>query len=187
MKVIIGLGNPGKKYEYTRHNAGFMFVDKLREYLGWDKGYDVGDWKEEKNLKAVICEARTQDGSKILLAKPQTFMNLSGESVQKIISMYKLDTNKDMILVHDDLDIKFGQYKIQPSLSPKVHNGVNSVEQYTGKKDFLRVRMGVDSREHVKDMSGEKYVLMNMNESELQLLKVVISSAVKELRSILSL
>ena len=187
MKVIIGLGNPGSKYEGTRHNAGYLFVDKMREYLGWDKGYDVGDWKVKKNLKSLICELRTEGGSKILLVKPLTFMNLSGESVQKVVSMYKLDVEKDTILVHDDLDLRIGMHKIQSGKSPKVHNGVNSVEKHLSKSEFLRVRMGVDSRENVKDVSGEDYVLMKMNKEENETLSQSISSAIKELRSILSL
>jgi len=187
VKIIVGLGNPGSKYKNTRHNAGFVFIEKLWDYLGWDKNYDVSDWKEERKLKAQISEVRNQNGSKILLVKPLTFMNLSGESVQKVVSMYKVNIEKELILAHDDLDLKLGNYKIQLGTSPKKHNGVNSVEQFLGNRNFLRVRIGVDSRESVGESPGEEYVLLRMKESELDILKNSISGAVKELRSILSI
>jgi len=185
--MIVGLGNPGSKYERTRHNAGFLFVDKMREYLGWDKGYDVGDWKEEKKLKSLVCEARTVDGSKVLLAKPQTFVNLSGEAVQKMASMFKIDIEKDLVLVHDDLDLKLGAYKIQLGVSPELHNGINSVEQYLGKTDFLRVRIGVDSRQNVSEVPGDEYVLQQMEKETIELLESTIVDAVKDLRSVISI
>jgi PTH1 family peptidyl-tRNA hydrolase len=186
MKIIVGLGNLGEKYENTRHNSGFMFVDKLRDYLGWDKQYDASDWKKDKKFQAEICEVRAGSDKKFLLVKPTTFMNKSGIAVSKIASMYKTDVDKDLIVVHDDLDIELGKYKIQKSISPKLHNGLKSVEDLLGKRDFLRVRMGVDNRKHVSDVPGDEYVLMKMKDNELEILKHAIDLAIRDLRDILS-
>ncbi len=183
MKIIVGLGNPGKKYENTRHNAGFMFVDKMRDFLGWDNFYDVSDWKSDRSFESEICEARGGVEKKILLVRPLTFMNESGRAVQKLVAMYHIDITKDLVLVHDDLDIELGNIKIQSGVSPKKHNGVLSVESLLGNRDFLRVRLGVDSRMGNRIIPGEDYVLLKMNDEELQKLQEEIDDGIKLLRT----
>lgn len=143
MKLIVGLGNPGKRYEKTRHNVGFMVLDEIQrslEHLGMTK------WELSKKFNAAITGC-TYDGEKILLVKPQTFMNNSGHAVGLIARYYKL-TPKDIIVVHDDKDLEIGEIKIQEDRGHAGHNGVRSIIQMVGSKAFARVRVGiaVDSR-----------------------------------------
>lgn len=167
MKLIVGLGNPGEEYKKTRHNAGFMFVDKLagKESFSFDK-------KQEAEVVGM---------GNCLLLKPQTFMNDSGRAVRKIMDFYKLGTS-DMVVVHDDLDIAFGEYKIQKEKGPKIHNGVRSVEQCLGRADFWRVRIGIDNRQPgVNYGTGADYVLSSLSKDEIKELDNVFEEAVKEL------
>ncbi len=167
MKIIVGLGNPGNKYEKTRHNSGFMFVDKMA--------------KGEKFSVSKKFEAEILEIDDVVFLKPLTFMNDSGRAVRKIIDFYKLDKTS-LILVHDDLDIQLGEKKIQVGVGPKVHNGVNSVEEYMGTKDFLRVRLGVDNRKNrPTSLSGSDYVLENFDKEERVILDKVIDEGVSEL------
>lgn len=167
MRLIVGLGNPGEKYKNTRHNAGFMLVDKMA----------VGKkFSMSNKFEAEILE---MDG--ILLAKPQTFMNDSGRSVRKIMDFYKLKLGQ-LTIIHDDLDLALGEKKIQTGIGPKVHNGVNSVEQYLGSKDFLRVRLGVDNRmNQMTELSGADYVLENFGKEEVRVIEKVIEVTIAEL------
>lgn len=174
MKYVVGLGNPGEKYERTRHNAGFMFIDRLLEELSED--YLV------KKLKLSFVRAEIysieKGGEKLLtLIKPLSFMNLSGSPVKRI--MKKLGEG-ELILAHDDLDIELGKYKVQMGKSPKGHNGINNIENVLGTTDFQRVRLGVESRE-TRDIPGEDYVLMKMSEDEMVSLYMSIDGAIKEL------
>ncbi len=173
MKLIVGLGNPGEKYKSTRHNAGFIFVDRMLE---------KGKFSMSKKFEAEIME---KDG--FLLVKPQTFMNDSGRAVRRLVDFYKL-LPSDVIVVHDDLDISLGERKIQMGVGPKVHNGVNSVEQYLGSMNFLRVRLGVDNRKQVPtNLSGADYVLDDFGKEEKKVLNEVIGGAITELLITLSL
>lgn len=173
MKLIVGLGNPGEKYKNTRHNAGFMFLDRMSEN---------GKFSLSKKFEAEIFE-----NDDILMVKPQTFMNDSGRCVRKIMDFYKLPAS-DLVVVHDDLDIALGERKIQIGVGPKVHNGVNSVEQYLGDMNFMRVRLGVDSRKQTPtNLSGADYVLDNFGKEEKKMLNEAIDSAITELLITLSL
>lgn len=164
MKVIVGLGNPGEKYAKNRHNVGFLVLDQLAE-VRW-----------ESKFEAMICKV-----GDTLLVKPQTFMNRSGVAVGEIVNFYKVSTD-DLIVVHDDLDIRLGEYKIQKEVGPKVHNGVNSIEECLGRKDFWRVRLGVDNRVGGEfRTSGDEYVLSDFTPEETQVIDSVIEKAVKEL------
>lgn len=167
MKLIVGLGNPGEEYKKTRHNAGFLFVEKLagKESFSLDK-------KQEAEVLGL---------KNWLLVKPQTFMNDSGRAVRKIMDFYKLKT-EDVVIVHDDLDLAFGEYKIQKEKGPKIHNGVKSVEQCLGRIDFLRVRIGVDNRQPgVNYGTGADYVLSSLSKKEMVELDGVFEEATKEL------
>ncbi|MCX6783620.1 MAG: aminoacyl-tRNA hydrolase [candidate division WWE3 bacterium] len=164
MKLIVGLGNPGNEYKNTRHNAGFMIVSALAEGLAWnnDKGFkaeiaDKGNWGDR--------------GDKILLMRPQTFMNSSGEAVAAVAAFYKVNIS-DILVIHDDLDVKLGEFKLQQGIGPKVHNGLLSIEEKLGTKDFWRLRVGVDARDNgQRDVPGEKYVLSDFTLEELSLLQ----------------
>ncbi|KKS66454.1 MAG: Peptidyl-tRNA hydrolase [candidate division WWE3 bacterium GW2011_GWB1_42_6] len=173
MYLIVGLGNPGENYEKTRHNAGYLFINKL---AGKDK-FEVNRKQEAEVLKK----------GELILAKPFTFMNDSGRAVRKIMDFYKLSI-ENVVVIHDDLDIAFGEYKIQKEVGPKVHNGIKSIEQYLGRKDFLRVRIGIDNRQPgVSYGTGADYVLSKMGKEELKELDGVIEEAAKELAEIFDL
>ncbi|MDH3976209.1 MAG: aminoacyl-tRNA hydrolase [Deltaproteobacteria bacterium] len=133
MKLVVGLGNPGEKYIATRHNAGFMVVDALA------KRYDIGiDKVKNKSLtgKGIIA------GDQVIIAKPQTFMNLSGEAVKPLFSYIDINA-EDVIVIHDDLDLDFGRIKIKSGGGHGGHNGIRSIISHLGKKDFIRVRVGI--------------------------------------------
>lgn len=138
MKIIVGLGNPGKEYEETRHNAGAMCVDLLKEKL------NLPQFKLQKKFRALISEG-TFENEKIILAKPQTFMNLSGESVQKLVKFYNCPL-ENLIVVYDDVDLPLGKIRIRPNGSAGSHNGMKSIVQTIGSTNFPRVRIGIESR-----------------------------------------
>jgi len=164
---FIGLGNIGDRYHETRHNAGFIFIDELISK------YDI-KISEEKDLFSKFGKHKDSKNEKYF-AKPLTYMNDSGKAVQKIINYYKLDTS-NLILIHDDLDIELGKYKIQFGKGPRVHNGVDSVEKYLGTPDFWRIRIGIENRtpELRNKISGKDFVLMKLKLEELRIIEEVI-------------
>lgn len=133
MKIIAGLGNPGSEYAKTRHNVGFMFVDALAGKLG------VTEWKDK--FEAKIGEARIGT-EKVLLVKPQTYMNESGRSLGPLMNFYKLEP-EDLIVVHDDMDIPAGTIRIRKKGSAGGHNGIKSILAHIGDEHFSRVRIGI--------------------------------------------
>ena len=153
MKLVVGLGNPGKRYRNNRHNAGHMVVDSLLE-----KGFS-------KNL---------------VVKKTGVFMNESGKYVKNLIDRFKLDI-PNLWVIHDDLDIALGNYKIQKSKGPKDHKGILSIEEKLGRNDFWRVRVGVENRVSGERIPGEQYVLQDFEEDELNILNPVIDKIIKEL------
>jgi len=164
MKLIVGLGNPGEEYINTRHNVGFMVVDRLAK----------SSWKRSKSGLLIYSWL----GSEVELIKPQTFMNKSGEAVGLVVKKHNLIPD-DIIVIHDDLDIQFGKYKIQKGKGPKVHKGVLSVERVLGGEDFWRVRVGTDNRQgDMKQILGEKYVLSKFSNEEVEELENVFDSIV---------
>ncbi len=179
MYLVVGLGNPGREYVNMRHNAGYIAVDRLAGLLE-KEGYSSDGWRNEKIFESEV-NVFEKDSRKVVLLKPTTFMNNSGIAVKKALKKYNLeDISKELILIHDDLDISLGEYKIQFGTSPKCHYGVKSVEDHLGTADFMRIRIGVDSRKDRK-IPGEKYVLTNFSEDEKVSLFESVDSALKEL------
>lgn len=133
MKIIVGLGNPGSEYARTKHNVGFLFVDALADKLG------VTDWKDK--FEAKIGETR-MGAEKVLLVKPQTYMNESGQAVGPLMNFYKLEP-EDLIVVHDDMDIPAGTIRIRKKGSAGGHNGIKSILVHVGDEHFARVRIGI--------------------------------------------
>ena len=177
MYLIVGMGNPGKEYELTRHNAGFIAVDRLLSKLN-----KKAVFKKETKFSAEV--ARVGD---VIFAKPTTFMNESGRCVRKLMDFYKIEI-EGLVLLHDDLDIRLGEYKVKNGVGPKVHNGVGSVEKSFGEKSFLRVRLGVDNRQPgVRYGSGADYVLSKMTKDELAKLGMVMDLALGDLAIALGL
>ena len=152
MKIVIGLGNPGKKYEKTRHNIGFIAVDNLRKKL------NVSD--EREKFQALVSE-KNIDGEKVIFLKPQTFMNLSGNSVIEIVNFYKLDPKKDIIVIYDDMDLSFGDIRIREKGSSGGHNGIKSIISHIG-EEFIRIKCGIGAKE--KD--AVEHVLGEFNQTE---------------------
>ncbi len=157
MKLVVGLGNPGVGYAKTRHNAGFLVAEKLLE---------------AKLPKSAVVK------------KSSVFMNDSGSFVEKLVNQYKL-ASTDLYIIHDDLDIPLGLYKIQFGVGPKVHNGITSVEENLRTKDFWRVRVGVDNRNPDNREVGEEYVLEDFKEEERKVLGGVIEKICKEINHLL--
>ena len=159
MKLIVGLGNPGKKYKNNRHNVGFMVVDEL---------------------------ARHAPGKPWILFKPQKFMNRSGVEVKKWLKKRKGRTLPDLYVIHDDLDIELGKYKITFGKGPKVHNGLKSIYEQLGTKNFWHVRIGIDNRltTGFKE-TGEEYVLQNFRPEEKKVVGKTIKKTAKRLVEIL--
>ncbi|OGK13467.1 aminoacyl-tRNA hydrolase [Candidatus Roizmanbacteria bacterium RIFCSPHIGHO2_02_FULL_37_15] len=155
MKLIVGLGNPGETYKNNRHNVGFMFIDYMVTLL---HGYIV---KKNKNYLAI----QPSNHVSFILTKPLAFMNLSGQAVKILIKNLKSKI-KNLVAVHDDLDIPLGKFKIQKGVGPKLHNGIESIEKALGRKDFWRIRIGVDNRNPDKWVDGETYVLQNFTQEE---------------------
>lgn len=174
MKLMVGLGNPGKKYKKNRHNVGFRIVEKLREILG-EKNFVL-----EKRWEAEVMKMED-----VVLMKPTAFMNASGRAVRKIKDYFKIDLD-DVWIVHDDLDIALGEYKIQKSKGPKIHNGLKSVEESLGEDGFWRVRVGVDGRGGKRRESGEEYVLKDFGKKEEEIVTKVVDKIVGELLVVLA-
>jgi len=177
MILIVGLGNPGRKFQKTRHNTGFRVVDKLK------KLFDFSDWKESKKLLAKISKGKIS-GKKIILAKPQTFMNESGKSAKLLTAHYKLPTNQIWV-VHDDLDILLGKMKISKKRGAAGHKGVRSIidelgtpnkslRDFTGQaKNFIRFRIGIQPKDG-KPKKTAGFVLQKFNKDEEKIIKEII-------------
>ena len=133
MKLIVGLGTPGKQYERTRHNAGFMVIDELARMLNAECN--------QLKFKGMVGEGRL-GMEKVILLKPLTYMNLSGESIIQVIQFYKLDL-QDLVVIYDDLDTPVGQIRLRMKGSAGGHNGIKSIIQHVGTEEFNRIRVGI--------------------------------------------
>ncbi len=175
MKIIIALGNPGQQYENTRHNAGFIIADELQKSLGFS------DFEKNSKFDALVCE-KNLGGEKILLAKPQSFMNNSGQVVKKMLDFFKIPKENLMVL-HDDLDIELGAFKISTDSSAAGHNGVQSIIDNLGSQQFKRIRLGIEGAEKKKDriIPGEVFVLQDFSKEELEIIKKLAEKIVGEL------
>lgn len=154
---VVGLGNPGKKYQTTRHNFGFLAIDYLQ------KAWGGSEWRHEKKFQAEVCEAAFA-GRKVYLVKPQTFMNHSGTTVRSLLDFYKA-LPKDIIVLHDEVDIPFGKIKTTLSSRAAGHNGVKDIIEQLGTQDFCRLRLGVGKSEN-PNVSTADHVLQSFSEEE---------------------
>lgn len=168
--VIIGLGNPGQEYKKTRHNAGFMAINTIAKKL------DLA-WIESKKFKA--CIAKNQN---IILVKPQTYMNNSGQTTQAVISYFKLKPEA-LIIIHDDVDIDLGKIKTSINSRPAGHNGVKSIINCIGTKDFKRIRIGIKTTD-LEKISTDKFVMQKFSASELKIIDKVIKEVVVDVEDI---
>jgi len=161
MFLLVGLGNPGPKYKNNRHNIGFMVIDYLIDSLNPTE-------IKKKEFKGFLYKSKD-----ILLLKPQTFMNLSGESVAAVKNFYKIN-NSNIIVIHDDLDLKFGAIRFKIGGSSGGHNGLKSIDKYIG-NDYIRVRIGIGRPKDKKDVIN--FVLSDFNEKEREFLPTIVKKA----------
>jgi PTH1 family peptidyl-tRNA hydrolase len=181
MKLIIGLGNPGKNHAFTRHNAGFLFLDFLQ------KEWEFDSFQENKKMSAEISEGQ-RGKEKVLLVKPSTFMNASGTTVSQLVHFYKL-TPSDIVVLHDDLDITPGTYKKTLSSRAAGHNGVSDIIDKLDTQDFLRFRIGIGRPVEVNGvcMPSHDFVLQNFSAEEQERLFALFPEIQKDLEASLSL
>lgn len=173
MYLIVGLGNPEDEYSNTRHNMGFDSINKLAE---------KNDIKISKNKFQGIYGTGTIQGEKVVLLKPQTYMNSSGISVRQFMDFYKLNNNQ-IIVIYDDLDIEKGTMKIRKQGGPGTHNGMKSVINEIGTTDFYRIRVGIGQPEFKGDLAN--YVLAKLSEEERKILSKGTENAAKAVEAIL--
>lgn len=161
MKLIVGLGNVGEKYCFTRHNAGFMVLDKL----ALDNNFS---FREESKLKCFL--AKSND---VMYIKPTTFMNLSGEAVRAVMDYYKIDV-KDILIVYDDIALDLGRLRFRANGSDGGHNGIKSIISHVGTKEFDRLKFGIGPQPNIP---SENYVLQNFPKDQHDTLKEVLKRA----------
>lgn len=167
MKLITGLGNIGDKYCFTRHNAGFMVLDK------WALDNNIS-FKNDSKLKCAISKFN-YNGEDILLIKPATFMNLSGEAVRAVMDYYKIDV-KDLLVIYDDIALDLGKIRFRPSGSDGGHNGIKSIINHLHTKDFDRLKIGIGPQPNIP---SENFVLQNFPKDCLDELKSVLNKSIE--------
>ncbi len=173
MYLIVGLGNPGEKYRYTKHNVGFMVLD----YFASVHNISISKIKH----KAVLGEGKIGQ-EKVILAKPQTYMNLSGESVQELMHWYKGDISK-LIVVYDDVDLDVGRIRIRPSGSSGTHNGMKSIIYMLNSDEFPRVRIGIGKQPDYMDLAD--YVMSRFSDDEIPLMEEAIKKSALAIEEII--
>jgi len=175
MKLIVGLGNPGIEYQFTPHNLGFLAVDRLAERL--EAAVD------NRHCKAVTGRAKIGKED-VLLAKPETFMNLSGLSVRELMEKYEVAPATDLIVVYDELDLPFGTLKIRPRGGTAGHNGMESILGALGTDEFMRVRLGIAPDHPVRD--GARYVLAQFKKSQYETVDQLLDTAADAVTTIVT-
>ena len=170
MKCIIGLGNIGKEYEYTRHNMGFMCIDRFMQEL---------NIYPDKKLKKCIYAEKNINGEKVIIVKPTTFMNLSGEAIVELVNWFKLDY-KDICIIYDDVDLMFGEIRYRLKGSSGTHNGMRNIITLTGTENLTRIRVGIEAREDKSKIPLYDYVLGRFNREEIITFEQHIYPKVKE-------
>lgn len=174
MKIVVGLGNPGEKFKGTRHNLGFEVLDEYRRKVNGE------EWKLEKKFNSELCTLN----SELVLLRPQTFMNLSGEAVSKIANFYKVDP-EDILIIHDELDLPLGKIKIRLGGAAAGHHGVEDIIKKLGTDKFGRLRLGIgnpktQAAEH-NHIAVDSFVVSKFNEHEVSEVKHLIKQGLKAL------
>jgi peptidyl-tRNA hydrolase, PTH1 family len=166
VKLIVGLGNPGPQYECTPHNLGFLVIDQLADSRK----------VEVRNRQCRALTARTTIGNEqVILAKPETYMNLSGIAVRELLAKNELRPESDLIVVQDELDFPLGTLRVQRNRNSAGHNGIESIIDSIGTKDFLRIRIGVAPEHAVRD--GKEYLLAPLSKARMRALEPVLADA----------
>ncbi len=175
MFLIVGLGNPDEKYHLTRHNIGFLAIDFFH------KTNNFPNFTFSKKHQSVISE-KNLNGRKIILAKPQTFMNNSGKAVQSLMKFYQLKPS-NLIIIHDDIDIPFSKIRISQKSRSAGHKGVQSVIDSLGTNDFIRIRIGIKPKNKI--INTEKFVLQQFKKKEKEKIETIIEKVSKAILTII--
>ena len=166
MKLIVGLGNPGIEYQFTPHNLGFLTIDQIANGLGIEV--------RNRQCRALTARA-TIAGEPVILAKPETYMNLSGLSVRELVAEHQVEVKRDLIVIYDELDLPLGTIRIRQRGGTAGHNGMESVQGALNTDEFLRIRLGIAPERKVAD--GEKYVLTPFRKAQEKVVVEVIEKA----------
>ena len=175
MYLIVGLGNPTAKYEKTRHNAGFDVIDAIADKYGIELNLRKGK---------AFCGTGYIEGQKVMLAKPQTYMNLSGESIRSILDYYKVDPETELIVIYDDISLDVGKLRIRAKGSAGGHNGIKNIIAHVGGPVFPRIKVGVGEKPPKYDLAD--YVLGHFSKAEQELMEEGYKDAVKAVEMIVS-
>ena len=175
MFVIAGLGNPGSRYERTRHNVGFQVIDRLAAKYG----IEISQKKHR-----ALCGVGTMEGYKVLLMKPQTYMNLSGESVREVMDFYRVDPEEEFLVIYDDISLEPGQLRIRKKGSAGGHNGIRNIIQHLGTQVFLRIKVGVGGKPDGYDLAD--YVLRHFEKETEKKMQETYDRAVQAVSGILT-
>ena len=175
MFIIAGLGNPTKQYEGTRHNVGFEVIDRISEKYNIDV--------DAKKHRALIGKGIIQ-GQKVILAKPQTYMNLSGESIRELVDYFKVDSKEELLVIYDDISLNPGQIRIRKKGSAGGHNGIKNIIAHVGGPVFPRIKVGVGEKPPKYDLAD--YVLGHFSKAEQELMEEGYEDAVKAVEMIVS-
>ena len=174
MKLIVGLGNPGIEYQFTPHNLGFLTIDRIANGLG----------VEVRNRQCRALTARASlAGETVLLAKPETYMNLSGLSVRELVAEHQVDVSNGLIVIYDELDLPFGAIRVRERGGTAGHNGMESILGALGTDEFLRVRLGIAPDRKVED--GAQYVLTPFRKAQLETVDGILDAAAQAVEVIL--
>jgi len=176
LKMVVGLGNPGAEYEFTRHNLGFRIIDNLARKFNME-------FKKLKSCHSLISRGKINH-QEVILIKPQTFMNLSGEAVSKIVFSYRIDFS-DLLIVYDDLNLTLGQIRIRKKGSAGGHKGMESIIQYLGSEDLPRMRIGIGRPDPEVGEDCVSYVLSNFSPEEEEIIKKTIPLATEAIEKII--
>ena len=175
VKLIVGLGNPGIEYQFTPHNIGFLAVDRI----AGERGVEI------RNRQHRALTARVEIGGQtVLLAKPETYMNLSGVSVRELVREYEAKPESDLIVIQDELDFPLGTLRIHTRRSSAGHNGIESIIGALGTQDFLRIRIGVAPDHEVSD--GKEYLLAPMRKAQMEVVDEMLDTAAEAVKAILT-
>jgi len=175
VKLIVGLGNPGIEYQFTPHNLGFLVVDRIAS----ERGVEI------RNRQCRALTGRMQVGDEpVLLAKPETYMNLSGLSVRELVAEYEAKPESDLIVIQDELDFPLGTLRIHTRRSSAGHNGIESIIAALGTQDFLRIRVGVAPERRVQD--GQSYLLSPFRKAELAVVDGMLDTVSEAVKAILT-
>ena len=174
-KLIVGLGNPGIEYQFTYHNLGFLSVDRIAE--------DCGVQVNNRRCQALTASASFA-GRKIVLAKPETYMNLSGLAVRALVEELEIDAKQDLIVLHDELDFPLGTIRVRMRGSSAGNNGIESIIGALGTEEFIRIRMGICPDR--KPADGKKYVLTQFKKSQYELIDEMLGRTVDAVKVVLT-